>query len=75
MRSMSFLSLSLSFFMPHGLSVDPQGNIWLTDVALHQAFRYVKNNFVQPDLVLGERFVPGNDRSHFCKPTVSVSGD
>ena len=22
-----------------------------------------------PDLVLGERFVPGSDTRHFCKPT------
>lgn len=58
--------------MPHGISVDPQGNIWLTDVALHQAFRYKKNNFDQPDLVLGEKFVPGSDDKHFCKPTVSL---
>lgn len=56
--------------MPHGISVDPQGNVWLTDVALHQAFRFKKNNFDQADLVLGEKFVPGSDDSHFCKPTV-----
>ena len=24
------------FFMPHGIEVDTKGNIWLTDVALHQ---------------------------------------
>lgn len=66
-----------TFFMPHGISVDPQGNIWLTDVALHQAFRYKKNNFVSADLVLGEKFVPGTDDKHFCKPTdvaISSSG-
>ena len=27
------------FAMPHGLSVDRQGNVWLTDVALHQVFK------------------------------------
>lgn len=57
------------FYLPHGISVDPQGNLWLTDVALHQAFRYKNNNFEQADLVLGERFVPGSDHGHFCKPT------
>ena len=35
------------FYLPHGISVDPQGNLWLTDVALHQAFRYKNNNFEQ----------------------------
>jgi hypothetical protein len=24
------------FFMPHGLFIDNQENIWLTDVAMHQ---------------------------------------
>lgn len=28
----------------------------------------------KPDLILGERFVPGSDLKHFCKPTdVQVS--
>ena len=22
--------------MPHGLSIDTEGNLWLTDVAMHQ---------------------------------------
>ncbi|VDP13321.1 unnamed protein product [Soboliphyme baturini] len=55
------------FYMPHGLTCDKQGNVWLTDVALHQ-----------PTLVLGEAFVPGSDQKHFCKPTdvaVLESGD
>ena len=24
------------FYMPHGLTIDPEGNFWVTDVALHQ---------------------------------------
>ena len=60
------------FYLPHGISVDPQGNVWLTDVALHQVFRFKKDQFDEPDLTLGEPFVPGNDEKHFCKPTVSV---
>lgn len=59
--------------MPHGISVDPQGNVWLTDVALHQVFRFKRDQDDKPDLVLGERFVPGNDDKHFCKPTVSLT--
>lgn len=59
--------------MPHGLSYDPFGNVWLTDVALHQVFKYNKQ-LDRPALVLGERFVPGKDAGHFCKPTdVQVS--
>jgi len=26
-----------TFFMPHGIAVDPDDNIWVTDVAMHQA--------------------------------------
>jgi peptidylamidoglycolate lyase len=68
---------SKRFFMPHGISIDPQGNIWLTDVALHQVFRFKRDQLNEPDLVLGERFVPGDDSKHFCKPTdiaISSSG-
>ena len=60
--------------MPHGLSYDPFGNVWLTDVALHQVFRYDRQQLERPAVVLGERFVPGRDAAHFCKPTdVQVS--
>ncbi|XP_013780668.1 peptidyl-alpha-hydroxyglycine alpha-amidating lyase 2-like [Limulus polyphemus] len=56
------------FYMPHGLTIDKNNNTWLTDVALHQVFKF-KPGASEPDLVLGQRFVPGNDESHFCKPT------
>ena len=48
--------------------MDKSGNIWVTDVALHQVFRFPAGSD-QPDIILGERFVPGNDQAHFCKPT------
>lgn len=28
------------FYMPHGLTIDRDGNYWLTDVALHQVFKF-----------------------------------
>jgi peptidylamidoglycolate lyase len=59
--------------MPHGVSVDTEGNLWLTDVGMHQVFKYSKGERV---LTLGESFVPGSDSTHFCKPTdVVVSND
>jgi len=62
-----------TFYMPHGLSVDTEGNLWLTDVGMHQVFKYSKGERV---LTLGESFVPGSDSTHFCKPTdVAVSND
>lgn len=27
------------FYMPHGLTIDRHDNLWVTDVALHQAFK------------------------------------
>jgi peptidylamidoglycolate lyase len=56
------------FYMPHGLTVDSQGNLWLTDVALHQVFKFPANGGSRPLLELGEAFVPGSDHQHFCKP-------
>lgn len=55
--------------MPHGLSYDRDGNIFLTDVALHQAFKFNKNQLESPELIFGTKFSPGNDQNHFCKPT------
>lgn len=56
------------FFIPHGLTVDGKGNIWVTDVGLHQVFKLPSNPDESP-LVLGEAMVPGSDNDHFCKPT------
>ena len=28
------------FFMPHHLTIDSQNNVWVTDVALHQVFKF-----------------------------------
>lgn len=55
------------FIMPHGLRVDHEGMIWLTDVGLHQVFRCTPEGKVL--LTLGEAGVPGNDQGHFNLPT------
>lgn len=55
------------FIMPHGLTVDHEGNLWLTDVGLHQVFKCTPEGKVL--LTLGERAVPGNDHGHFNLPT------
>ncbi|XP_068693201.1 peptidyl-glycine alpha-amidating monooxygenase B-like isoform X3 [Montipora foliosa] len=56
------------FFMPHGLTVDHENNTWLTDVALHQVFKFPSGSN-EASLILGVRFQPGSDVDHFCKPT------
>jgi len=62
------------FLIPHGLAVDAQDNLWLTDVGLHQVFKMSKEGKVL--LVVGEAGVAGNDQTHFNKPTdVAVARD
>lgn len=55
------------FIMPHGLTIDDKDNVWLTDVARHQVFKYSHDG--KPLMTLGERGVPGADHAHFNLPT------
>lgn len=55
------------FIMPHGLTVDNENNIWVTDVGLHQVFKFSHDGNLL--LKLGEAKVAGNDSLHFNKPT------
>jgi peptidylamidoglycolate lyase len=62
------------FAMSHGVGVDRQDNVWLTDVALHQVFKYTHDGRLI--LALGERGVSGDDSMHFNQPTdVAVAAD
>ena len=53
--------------MPHGITIDYENNIWVTDVALHQVMKFKKGNNT-PLMVLGKAFLPGKI-DKFCKPT------
>lgn len=62
------------FIMPHGLEVDNQNNIWVTDCGLHQVFKFDSSGNLL--LTLGEAKVSGNDSEHFNLPTdVAVTDD
>ena len=62
------------FIMPHGLEVDNQNNIWVTDCGLHQVFKFDSNGNLL--MTLGEAKVHGNDSSHFNEPTdITVTED
>ena len=62
------------FILPHGLTVDRQDNIWLTDIAFHQVFKFDHSGKLL--LTVGESGVPGLDNAHFNKPTdVAVAND
>ncbi|XP_075165964.1 peptidyl-alpha-hydroxyglycine-alpha-amidating lyase 1 [Haematobia irritans] len=58
------------FYMPHGLTIDHDDNVWVTDVALHQVFKFGPQGSNDKALMtLGVAFAPGSGESKFCKPT------
>ncbi|NUO53311.1 MAG: hypothetical protein HOV80_31060 [Polyangiaceae bacterium] len=62
------------FAMPHGLTVDSRGHIWLTDVELQQVFELDAAGTILRSF--GERGIAGADESHFNMPTdVAVADD
>ncbi len=62
------------FIMPHGLTVDKQNNIWLTDVGLHQIFKFSHEGKLL--MKLGVAKTPANDSLHFNLPTdIAVADD
>ena len=62
------------FIMPHGLTVDRENNIWVTDVGLHQVFKFSHAGKLL--LKLGEAGIAGHDSIHFNKPTaVAIAKD
>jgi len=62
------------FIMPHGLEIDNENNIWITDVGLHQVIKYDSNG--RELMVLGKQFEPGSDSYNFNLPTdVAVAKD
>ena len=54
------------FIMPHGLSIDPAGKIWITDVGREQVVRFTADG--RADLILGVRGVSRQDAKHFGRP-------
>ncbi len=66
------------FYMPHGLTIDYEGNFWLTDIAMHQVFMFKPNDLKQPALTVGKMFEPGAGPDHLCRPAdvvVAKNGD
>jgi peptidylamidoglycolate lyase len=55
------------FIMPHGLTVDQNNNIWVTDVGLHQVFKFSHEGKLL--MTLGQAKIPGTDSAHFNLPT------
>jgi len=62
------------FIMPHGLTVDKENNVWVTDVGLQQIFKFTHDGKLL--MTLGVAKVAGNDSLHFNYPTdIAVAND
>jgi len=62
------------FIMPHGLRVDKENNIWVTDVGLNQVFKFTHDGKLV--MQLGKAKVAGKGTEHFNQPTdVAVEQD
>lgn len=56
-----------ALYMPHMITVDRDGHVWVVDVALHQAIKFSATG--QKLLELGKHLEPGHDDGRLCKPT------
>lgn len=56
-----------TFLVPHGITVDDSNNVWVTDVGLHQVFKFSHDGKLL--LTLGQARVGGWDATHFNQPT------
>jgi len=62
------------FIMPHGLTVDEMNNVWITDVALNEVFKFNHNGELL--LKVGVAKIAGDDSAHFNLPTdVAIAHD
>ncbi|KAK6105982.1 Copper type II ascorbate-dependent monooxygenase C-terminal domain family protein [Brugia pahangi] len=68
---------SEKFYMPHGLTIDQQNDYYTTDVGSHQVIKWsLSHGSLTQAFALGEKFVPGSDQKHFCKPAgIAVTMD
>ncbi|XP_015366789.1 PREDICTED: peptidyl-alpha-hydroxyglycine alpha-amidating lyase 2-like [Diuraphis noxia] len=65
------------FYMPHGITIDHQGNVWVTDVAMHQVFKF-SPGAPRASLTFGKRFENGKGYRTLCQPTsvaIASTGD
>uniref|UniRef100_A0A0P5MV37 Peptidyl-glycine alpha-amidating monooxygenase n=2 Tax=Daphnia magna TaxID=35525 RepID=A0A0P5MV37_9CRUS len=61
------------FYLPHGLTIDQEDCLWVTDVGAHQVFKLTPlrkgTDSLQILLELGKKLEPGSGEGEFCKPT------
>jgi len=61
------------FYLPHGLTVDSNDQLWLTDVGSHQVFKLApfgaNSTQLKVLLQLGKQLRPGSGDYEFCQPS------
>jgi DNA-binding beta-propeller fold protein YncE len=63
-----------TFLVPHGISLDADGNVFLTDVGRQQVFKFSRDGRLL--LVVGEPRIGGWDATHFNQPTdIAIRAD
>lgn len=55
------------FVLPHGLRVDHEDNVWVTDIVLQQVLKFTRDGKLL--MSIGVKGVPGSDNRHFNQPT------
>ena len=62
-------------YMPHAITLGPNGDVWVTDCGLHQVIRYNATDGARV-AEFGNKLTPGKGSDGFCKPTqVAVAED
>ena len=62
-------------YMPHAITLGPDGDVWVTDCGLHQVIRYNASDGARV-AEYGQKLTPGKGKDGFCKPTqVAVAED
>ena len=62
-------------YMPHGLTLGPDGDVWIVDAGLHQVIRYDAETGERV-AAYGAKLEPGRGADGFCMPTdVAVAED
>ncbi|EFJ48883.1 hypothetical protein VOLCADRAFT_120843 [Volvox carteri f. nagariensis] len=56
-----------TFYLPHMISTDADGNVWVVDVGRHQVLKFTPEG--QLLLAMGTELTPGSGPNQFCKPT------
>lgn len=54
-------------YLPHMITIDRDGNIWVVDVGLHQVIKFSAEGKVLMEV--GQKLSPGSGKGQFCKPT------